>query len=140
MSNSSFQFKGYKIIDSHIKQNHENIARDLKLSFSPSGEIDNEKSTFLLFLETNIEDENNAFSANIKAKATFTFDKDADSEHINNFFYINAPAILFPYIRAYISTLTTLGGTKPVTLPTLNLTSLGKDLKDNTKINHSTPL
>lgn len=132
MNNSSFQFKGYKIIESHIKQNHENIAHDLKLSFSPKGEIDKTQSIFLLTLETKIEDDNNAFSANIIAKATYTFDKDADPAHIDNFFYINAPAILFPYIRAYISTLTTLSGTKPVTLPTLNLSSLGKDLKDNT--------
>lgn len=132
MNNSSFQFKGYKIIDSHIKQNHDDIAHELKLSFIPKGEIDKTQSIFLLTLETTIEDENNAFSANIKAKATFSFDKDADPEHIDNFFYINAPAILFPYIRAYISTLTTLSGVKPVTLPTLNLSSLGKDLKDNT--------
>jgi preprotein translocase subunit SecB len=132
MNNSSFQFKGYKIIDSHIKQNHDDIANELKLSFIPKGEIDRTQSSFLLTLETTIEDDNNAFTANIKAKATFSFDKDADPEHIDNFFYINAPAILFPYIRAYISTLTTLSGVKPVTLPTLNLSSLGKDLKDNT--------
>jgi preprotein translocase subunit SecB len=132
MNNSSFQFKGYKIIDSHIKQNHDNIANELKLSFIPKGEIDKTQSSFLLTLETTIEDDNNAFTANIKAKATFSFDKDADPEHIDNFFYMNAPAILFPYIRAYISTLTTLSGVKPVTLPTLNLSSLGKDLKDNT--------
>jgi len=132
MNNSSFQFKGYKIIDSHIKQNHDNIAHELKLSFIPKGEIDKTQSTFILTLETTIKDENNAFSAYIKAKATFSFDKDADPDHIDNFFYINAPAILFPYIRAYISTLTTLSGVKPVTLPTLNLSSLGKDLKDNT--------
>lgn len=133
MNNSSFQFKGYKIIDSHIKQNHEDIARDLKLSFSPKGEINKTQSTFLLTLETKIEDDNNAFTANIIARATYTFDKDASPEHIDNFFYINAPAILFPYIRAYISTLTTMSGIKPVTLPTLNLTSLGKDLKENTE-------
>ena len=51
---------------------------------------------------------------------------------MNQYFYTNAPAILFPYIRAYISTLTNLSGYKPINLPTLNLTSLREDLEKNT--------
>ena len=51
---------------------------------------------------------------------------------MNQYFYTNAPAILFPYIRAYISTLTNLSGYKPINLPTLNLTSLREELEKNT--------
>ena len=46
----------------------------------------------------------------------------------------NAPAILFPYIRAYISNITALGGIAPIILPTLNLESVGKTLKDELEI------
>ncbi len=47
---------------------------------------------------------------------------------------MNAPAILFPYIRSYISTLSTLSGLSPIVLHTLNLTSLKDELLDNIEI------
>ena len=64
--------------------------------------------------------------------ADFYFEKGIEEKQLNNYFYINAPAILFPYIRAYITTLTSLSGLKPIILPTLNLIGLGKDLADHT--------
>lgn len=53
-------------------------------------------------------------------------------DNLGMFFYTNAPALLFPYIRAYISTLTNLSGFEPINLPTLNMTQLGKELEQNT--------
>lgn len=35
---------------------------------------------------------------------------------------LNAPAIMFPYIRAYISSLTGLSGLAPVIIPAINMT------------------
>ena len=61
-----------------------------------------------------------------------TFENKEGLENLGKFFYINAPALLFPYIRAYISTLTNLSGFEPINLPTLNMTRLGDDLKKNT--------
>lgn len=69
----------------------------------------------------------------IEAVANYSFDRHIDVESLDKLFYVNAPALLFPYIRAYISTLTNLSGFEPVNLPTLNMTKLGNDLKRNTK-------
>jgi preprotein translocase subunit SecB len=74
-----------------------------------------------LLLNTSITDKNNALSIAVKAEGYFEFDKGLDEEMKDAFFNTNAPAILFPYIRAYISTLSTLSGIKPIVLPTLNL-------------------
>jgi preprotein translocase subunit SecB len=52
-----------------------------------------------------------------------------DFDEVKNFLYLNAPAILFPYLRAYISTLTTLSGLDTYTLPTMNLSSLKDELE-----------
>jgi len=68
----------------------------------------------------------------IDAVANYTFNNKTGLENLGNFFYINAPALLFPYVRAYISTLTNLSGFEPINLPTLNMTKLGEDLKNNT--------
>jgi preprotein translocase subunit SecB len=79
-----------------------------------------------------IEDANKTFKIEIDAIANYIFNKSIGLESLNDFFYINAPALLFPYIRAYISTLTNLSGLKPINLPTINMTRLGQDLKKNT--------
>ncbi len=79
-----------------------------------------------------IEDENKAFKIVIDSIANYTFEKEINIDNLNNFFFVNAPALLFPYLRAYISTLTNLSGFEPINLPTLNMTKLGADLKSNT--------
>jgi preprotein translocase subunit SecB len=94
--------------------------------------VNKRKSHFQLHLGVNISDENKVFDIEIQSVANFDFSSEIESKKLNSFFYVNAPAILFPYIRAYISTLTTLSGLKPLILPTLNLSNLGKELEDNT--------
>ena len=71
---------------------------------------------------TSIEDENNSLNIKIETIGLFEFDSDIEN-YKNVFFSQNAPAILFPYVRAYISTLTSLAGIPPVILPTLNLSN-----------------
>ena len=62
----------------------------------------------------------------------FVFNNDEISKDmLGGLFCINAPAIMFPYIRAYISTLTALSGIDTVIVPTLNMTSLAKELSEN---------
>ncbi|MDY4753237.1 MAG: protein-export chaperone SecB [Prevotella sp.] len=47
-----------------------------------------------------------------------------------NFICINAPAIIFPYIRAYVSTLTSLSGIPTIIMPTINMESVGRQLRE----------
>ena len=51
---------------------------------------------------------------------------------IPSFFYKNAIAIMFPYVRAFISTLTLQANTKLLNLGLMNLSSLEKPLIENT--------
>ncbi len=41
----------------------------------------------------------------------------------NPFFRINAPAIFYPYVRAFVSSFTLNAGFKPIILPTINFTN-----------------
>ena len=99
--------------------------------FQPKGLVDQKTSKYTLELGIIIEDENKIFRIEIVVLGIFVFD--ANVNNVNSYFYSNAPAILFPYIRAYVSTLTTLAGIKTILLPTLNLTNLGPELEKNTK-------
>lgn len=131
MDESKFQFKGFTIIRSLIERNNNNSSKKLSLGFAPKGFINKEEATFQLHLGVKIEDENKSFNVEIDAVANYTFNNKTELENLSNFFYTNAPALLFPYIRAYISTLTNLSGFEPINLPTLNMTKLGEDLKNN---------
>lgn len=129
---SKFQFKGFKIIRSVIERKENEPSKNITLGFSPKGYINKEKSNFQLHLDVKIEDKNKAFNLEIIAVADYSFANKEVLDNLNSFFYVNAPALLFPYIRAYISTLTNLSGFDPINLPTLNMTGLGEDLKNNT--------
>ena len=133
MKHSKFQFKGFKIERSLIERNQNKPSKQVAINFKPFGEINTENASFQLNLGVKIEDKNKSFKIEIDAVANFYFEKETELSNLDNYFYVNAPAILFPYIRAYISTLTTLSGFEAINLPTLNMSKIGKDLKENTK-------
>lgn len=133
MEDSKFQFKGFSIVHSLIERSVHEPSKKLSLEFTPKGIINREEATFQLQLGVKIVDENKSLNIEITAIANYTFSDKLGLDNLSSFFYINAPALLFPYIRAYISTLTNLSGFEPINLPTLNMTGLGDDLKNNTK-------
>ncbi|MEZ3531658.1 MAG: protein-export chaperone SecB [Muribaculaceae bacterium] len=51
-----------------------------------------------------------------------------DEAQRNAFLCHNAPAILFPYMRAYVSCVTAQSGMSPVIIPTINLRKEGENL------------
>lgn len=53
---------------------------------------------------------------------------------IPNYFYANSLAIIFPYIRAFVSTITLQSNMHPIVLPTVNLMGLSEKLKRNTDV------
>jgi len=134
MDNSIFQFKGFIVRRSLINLNEGETPQQFTINFFPVGIIEENNSVFKLKLGVKIEDKKKVLQIEVDAEADYFFDKEISKKQLDNFFYVNAPALLFPYIRAYISTLTNLSGIKPITLPTLNLTELGVDLKENTSV------
>jgi preprotein translocase subunit SecB len=74
----------------------------------------------------------NYFSLFIVAVGTFEIKADIDEKIKKAFVNVNAPAIMFPYIRSFISTLTTnLGNvTGPLTIPTQFFKGDLEEIKD----------
>lgn len=129
---SSFNFEGFKVVRSVIERKEGDLNSDFKIHFNPKGKHYIKDNLFELTLETYIKDESDHLSIEVITKANYKILNETKPELLRNFFFLNAPAILFPYIRAYISALTTLSGLEPITLPTLNLTNLAEDLEKNT--------
>ena len=128
---SSLQFLGFNIVRSYIERKGNEIG-EVDVNINPNGLIDNANDIFKLGLTITITDKSENFKVEVAAVGQFKMN-DRNNKDIETFLYLNAPAILFPYVRAYISALTTLSGYSTVTLPTFNLAGLKDTLKNNTK-------
>ena len=125
---SPFKFDGYLIKHSEINISEEiPDAEALKIEISPKG-IKNGKE-FTLILHIAITNDSESIRIEMEVYSYFSFKDEVDK--VDNYFTTNAPALVFPYIRGYISLLTSISGSGTITLPTLNLMSLGEELKSN---------
>lgn len=131
---AKFRFKNFIINKSFIEfKNKESISDKLQVDFSLSGENNTSEQEYKLYLDVKISDSKNNLNIEIKSIGFFEYKGvTLNTEEENIYFYTSAPAILFPYIRAHIGTISNLSGINPILLPTLNLTKKGKELKENT--------
>lgn len=129
---AAFAFKSFKIPSfSYNEQNHQND--DIKLGFSPQGQYATKTGVFELTLKLiayNESRENPIFM--LTAVASFQFNPVVPFQEIPKYFYVNAIAIMFPYVRAFVSTFTLQANTALITLNLMNLTGLEKHLIENT--------
>mgnify|MGYP002625315004 FL=1 len=71
---------------------------------------------------------------NIVCTADYQFNTPMDVNDIPEYFYANSIAIIFPYVRAFVSTVTLQANVIPMLIPTLNLSNLSGELKANTSV------
>lgn len=112
-----------------------NKSDEFGIDFQPSGEFNEESSTYELFFtfKAKNKDEKKPF-IQIDCVSQFQFAESLKLEDIPPYFYVNSIAIIFPYVRAFISTVTLQSNIPPIVLPTMNLTELAVPLKKNTKL------
>jgi len=126
---SPFKFNDYKIVKSYIEFPAKgNSDQAINIEIKPSGIRDG--NLFRLTLDTTIKNNTNTLNLNVVMVGEFEF-RNIPEEKLGIYFIVNAPAIMFPYIRSYISTLSSLSGIPTIILPTLNMTSLAEELSKN---------
>jgi len=110
--------------------------KDLSISFEPKGVLKRESMSFeLTFLVNVFSDSISDPFVKVRCKGELKFHNITDIrclDSVPDFFYNNSVAILFPYVRAYVSVVTTQTNSRGIILPTLNLSSLGNELRENT--------
>lgn len=110
------------------------LSGNIDIDFVPSGVFIKDKSIFELEFDFKAKFEDvNDFFITIKCIASFSFVNVNSLKEIPSFFYANSIAIIFPYIRAFVSTLTLQANVNPLVLPTYNLTSLESKFRDNVR-------
>lgn len=100
---------------------------DMNVYFSPEEEFLNYFNVrFNLIIKKEGEIE-----LSIKADAHFETDKNiSKSDQSSPLLKINAPAIAFPYLRAFVSNLTMNSGYNPIILPTFNFVQMAQEKLD----------
>lgn len=142
MEQAVFSLKNYRFDKVNLDFTNVDNAH-LRLNIEPRGKYNPESKIFILTFDFNafasVEGEDQMLMekhmVSIQCVAEFEFKNVNAIDDIPPFFYSNSIAILFPYVRAFISTVTLQANISPIILPTMNLSSLQEELKKNTKAN-----
>ncbi len=124
---SKFQFSNFVVQESFF-QFIERGDYEFSFEFSPSGKVFPSLGQFELHLGLKLREKNDLVKIDIKTISFFSYEEEGSLAD-NKFFTTNAPAIVYPYIRAYIATLTAQSGIGTITMPAMNLSSLGDVLR-----------
>lgn len=81
-----------------------------------------DESQYEVILLTTVSDEDEKIYVNVKGRAIFS----TQQENMN-ILEKNTIAIMFPYIRSYISSITTQPGMSPIVLPAMNIVAMIND-------------
>lgn len=131
MQNAAFSIVNYQFDKVSINlDNHK--TSELSIDFACNGVYSQIDSIYVLCFKVSVFNPDTAPFASIQCRGTFRFDNVSEFEEIPDFFYANSIAILFPYVRAYLSLVTTQANVPGVILPTLNLSNLEDELRRNT--------
>lgn len=137
MEKALFALRDYRFDKVRLDLSDLSDKMSLGIEFTPSGKYDPKTGVFSLTF---------AFKAfkgkagsghpviTIECNAVYSFNEAIPFEDIPVYFYSNSIAILFPYVRAFVSTLTLQANVQPVMLPTFNLESLKDELLHKTVV------
>lgn len=134
MESAAFKLDAFNFpkasIDFNVPQN-----ATLNLAFSPSGVYHEKTGVFQLSFEVAVTCEETKLEViRVNCWSRFIFQNPLKVEEIPDFFYPNSIAILFPYVRAFVSTISLQANVNPIVLPTINLLPITETLKNNTKV------
>lgn len=122
-------FKGYRVLDMSYTQNEQFKSSQEKLSFNPNFGVnlvtddnDEAKVTLTFVLENELP-----FNIKVTLEGSFKYNASEDEANIglDELLKKNATAILFPYLRAIVSQLTSMGNEyQPLLIPAMNIGAL----------------
>lgn len=134
MEKAAFKLDEYHFTKASLDFNIPNNA-ELNISFSPKGVFHAKDARYDLMFDVTVKyDKTDTEVIKVSCEALFSFSNKISIEDMPEYFYPNCLAIVFPYIRAFVSTISLQANVQPVVLPTVNLMGLTEELKGQTKV------
>lgn len=128
---ATFTLKSYRFLQVSMDFETQEGAT-LSVSFDPNGEYCKATGEYKLRLITRVSSEKKEFISTT-LQVVFGFTEPIELSEIPDFFYPNCMAIVFPYVRSFLSTLSLQANVPPIILPIINFSDLQGVLKRNTK-------
>lgn len=133
---SSLRFINYIVNDVKFKSNKiQDDKKVLKLTFDivNSTKVNKERDKMEIILKLNIfkGQEESPFNMEVEISGFFELEGEDDITR----YEANAIAIMYPYLRAIVSTYTASANVSPVILPAINVNAMLKNRKENKKEN-----
>ena len=130
---SKLRFNSYLVKDINfvLNENYESYEDlELDLQFNHEIQLDYEGKKAIIILECTVFEnyiENNfPFKLEVGLVGFFEFDTDLSEKETEVILETNGTAILFPYLRTLISTITTNACIPPLIIPTMNISKMIK--------------
>ena len=134
MEKAAFKLDNYHFTKASLDFNIPNDA-ELNISFNPKGVFYVKEARYDLVFDVTVDcSETGTEVVKVSCEASFSFGNKVSIEDIPDYFYPNSLAIVFPYVRAFVSTISLQANVQPVVLPTVNLMGLTEKLKEQTQI------
>ncbi|WP_018107433.1 protein-export chaperone SecB [Porphyromonas bennonis] len=128
---ATFTLKSYRFLQVSMDFEAQEGAT-LSVSFDPYGEYSKATGEYKLRLITRVSSEEKEFISTT-LQVVFGFTEPIELSEIPDYFYPNCMAIVFPYVRSFLSTLSLQANVPPIILPIINFSDLQGLLKRNTK-------
>lgn len=128
---ATFTLKSYRFLQVSMDIETQEAAT-LSVSFDPCGEYSKSTGEYKLRLITRVSSEEKEFISTT-LQVVFGFIEPIELSEIPDYFYPNCMAIVFPYVRSFLSTLSLQANVPPIILPIINFSDLQGVLKRNTK-------
>lgn len=126
---AKFRFNNYIVEECELKQTGGVVSKEMHFAIEPYGELQEDGQSFILTLQVHVNDKADNFKAMLKIKGFFSYEA-LDKKTLLDFICTNAPAIMFPYVRAFVSSLSSLSGIVTIIMPTINMVQVGKALRE----------
>jgi preprotein translocase subunit SecB len=134
MEKDAFKLLNIILIESSFKRepqidfDNQNIHNNINIDVQNSTENSNILYvTVIMDFDTSI-DNKKFISSKIQMLGVFEFGEKLPLS-LDSFANINAPAIIFPFIREHLSNVSMKAGIQPILLPPINFVALAKDKK-----------
>ncbi len=132
MEKAAFNLDSYCFTKASLNFNIPQNAQ-LSISFNPQGVFYSKDAHYKLIFDVKVEcKEVNSLVVMVSCESNFSFGGDISFKDIPDYFYPNSLAIIFPYVRAFVSTMSLQANRNPILLPTINLMGLTEELKNHT--------
>lgn len=122
MENPTYEFLNYRITKSVILIEGD-FSGNLDINFETKIDIIDDNRA-MNTIEMTAKDKNEALLINIIMIGNFVIKNEVENELRLQFMKQNASMIMFPFIRSYIASLTSLSGIPPLVLPLYSLVEI----------------